>query len=89
MGLIMWLLTREVLRLRGELPRSQEWKVLPDLFFHRDAADEQKIQDEIDGGGEEYVPAESSAEGAQPAAAMPANAAEKEWDDPNRAAWGI
>jgi len=35
-GLIWYLLCREVLRLRGTLPRSEAWSVLPDLFFYRD-----------------------------------------------------
>lgn len=36
-GLIWWLLAREVLRLRGILPnRSAEWEVMPDLYFYRD-----------------------------------------------------
>lgn len=35
-GLIWYLLCREVLRLRGTIPRSEAWSVLPDLFFYRD-----------------------------------------------------
>lgn len=36
-GLMWWLLTREVLRLRGQLVRSVAWPVVPDLYFYRDA----------------------------------------------------
>lgn len=36
-GLIWWLLAREVLRLRGTLPsRTEPWTVMPDLYFYRD-----------------------------------------------------
>ena len=36
-GLIWWLLAREVLRIRGTLPdRQTEWSVMPDLYFYRD-----------------------------------------------------
>lgn len=34
-GLIWWMLAREVLRLRGTLSRSQVWDIMPDLFFYR------------------------------------------------------
>ena len=79
MGLVMWLLTREVLRLRGELPRSQDWKVLPDLFFYRDQADEQKIQNEIDGEGEAPIAQEEAA---------PAQEA-GEWNENAGENWGV
>ncbi|CAH7673808.1 small subunit ribosomal protein SAe [Phakopsora pachyrhizi] len=38
-GLIWWLLCREVLRLRGNVTRSGvgAWNVMPDMFFFRDA----------------------------------------------------
>ncbi|KAF8320704.1 ribosomal protein S2 [Clavulina sp. PMI_390] len=42
-GLIWWLLAREVLRLRGSIPRAQEWGVMVDMFFYRDP---QEIEDE-------------------------------------------
>jgi len=36
-GLIWWMLAREVLRLRGTLPnRETEWDVMTDLYFYRD-----------------------------------------------------
>lgn len=46
-GLMFWLLAREVLRMRGDIVRSTEWEVSVDLFFHRDL-DEIKAQEEED-----------------------------------------
>jgi len=45
-GLAFWLLTREVLRMRGLLSRSQSWEVMVDMFFYRDAnEDNEKTAD--------------------------------------------
>lgn len=46
-GLAWWLLAREVMRLRGTLSRSEEWDVMPDLFFYRNS-DEIKKQEQED-----------------------------------------
>jgi len=35
-GLMLWFLAREVLRLRGLLSRDAPWEVMADLFFYRD-----------------------------------------------------
>jgi small subunit ribosomal protein SAe len=55
-GLMLWFLAREVLRIRGTLPRTEPWDVMPDLFFYRDqeeAAKEEpqavaEVQDQFD-----------------------------------------
>jgi len=39
-GLLYWLLAREVLRLRKTIPRDQKWDIMPDLFFYRDPEEE-------------------------------------------------
>jgi small subunit ribosomal protein SAe len=48
-GLIWWMLAREVLRLRGSVLRSDTWDIMPDLYFYRSPAeierDERSAQD--------------------------------------------
>ena len=44
-GLMFWLLAREMLRMRGNVPRTSEWGESVDLFFYRDP-DEIKKQQE-------------------------------------------
>lgn len=41
-GLIWWFLAREVLRLRGLIPRETKWDVVVDLFFYRDPEEAEK-----------------------------------------------
>ncbi|CAF3193206.1 unnamed protein product [Rotaria socialis] len=41
-GLMWWFLTREVLRLRGEINRQAPWEVMVDLFFYRDPEETEK-----------------------------------------------
>jgi small subunit ribosomal protein SAe len=35
-GLVWWMLAREILRLRGDQARSLTWEIMPDLYFYRD-----------------------------------------------------
>jgi len=68
-GLIYWLLTREVLRIKGELKRDEPWDVMVDLFFYRDPDQKDKKAEEA----ETEAPAgpEGDAEGeSAPAATM-------------------
>jgi len=41
-GLMWWLLAREVLRLRGQITREGKWDVVVDLFFYRDPEEAEK-----------------------------------------------
>jgi len=41
-GLMWWMLAREVLRLRGTISRDLPWTVMPDLYFYRTPRDLKK-----------------------------------------------
>ena len=45
-GLLYWLLAREVLRLRGAIDRYATWEVAVDLFFYRDPEELKALEDE-------------------------------------------
>jgi len=78
-GLMWWLLAREVMRLRDpkNFPRSKEWDVMVDLFFYRDP-EEERAAEEVDGGfeGQEAFPQGAPEWGA-------AGADQTNWEDQN------
>merc|ERR1712137_253687 len=45
-GLMYWMLAREVLRLRGSVSRMSDWEVPVDLFFYRDPEELKKAEEE-------------------------------------------
>eukprot|EP00033_Pygsuia_biforma_P000139 GCRY01000175.1.p2 GENE.GCRY01000175.1~~GCRY01000175.1.p2 ORF type:complete len:263 (+),score=80.69 GCRY01000175.1:76-864(+) len=67
-GLLYWMLAREVLRLRASIPRTSPWDVMVDLFFYRDPEDVAE---------EEREKAAAAAAAAIPEAAAPAA---EEWN---------
>ncbi|WVN90677.1 40S ribosomal protein S0 [Cryptococcus depauperatus CBS 7841] len=83
-GLLWYLLCREVLRLRGSVPRGPTgpsgWDVLPDLFFYRDP-------EEIEREAAEKAAAAATAEGADADAVATSAAAAvgQEWNAENAA----
>ena len=98
-GLVWWMLAREVLRLRGTLAnREVDWDVVVDLYFYRDPEAEEQKDEENKPGVEEAGPAavdrgftdqadwqgeSGTAPGIEGAPAPDAN-----WNDPGAAAGG-
>lgn len=77
-GLLWWMLAREVLRFRGTISRAQPWSVMCDLYFYRDPEDVEKDEQA------QYQALQSGAEAAYPAAAAP-----EEWTAAAPAATGF
>ncbi|KAK0042223.1 40S ribosomal protein SA [Biomphalaria pfeifferi] len=55
-GLMWWLLAREVLRLRGTISRDHPWEIMPDLFFYRDPEEVEKEEKEAAERAKEDIP---------------------------------
>jgi len=43
-ALIWWMLAREILRLKGEIPRTSEWEVPVDMFLFREPEEQEKLE---------------------------------------------
>jgi small subunit ribosomal protein SAe len=61
--MVYYLLAKEILVLRGQLKRNQEWEELVDLFYYRTInLNEQEKKEEEDNQVEEKVPEDADAE---------------------------
>lgn len=74
-GLMMWFLAREVLRIRGVQSREAEWDVCVDLFFSRDPKEIEESQK----AAAEAAAAEAAANTEVDASAAPAD---DSWEQP-------
>lgn len=94
-GLMWWLLAREVLRIRGAISRSIAWPVVVDLFFYRDPEEAEKEE----AAAKELLPVPKIEEIIEHPVEEPTNWAEEvqpevvgvaeDWnDDSVKASWG-
>merc|ERR1711970_1164533 len=102
-GMLYWMLAREVLRLRGTISR-QSWDVVVDLFFYRDPEEAEKQLEEAQAAGEtteapasyqappaaDYAAPEPAAAdwGTSAAAPAPVADASMEWGATPATEWG-
>jgi len=81
-GLLYWMLAREVLRMRGTISR-QSWDVVVDLFFYRDPEEAEKQLEEAQAGEAAEAPQFGAPAADYGAPAMaPAPEATPEWGAP-------
>jgi small subunit ribosomal protein SAe len=80
-GLMYWLLAREVLRMRGSINRAVPWEVPVDLFFYRDVEELEKQEKELLTANEEGAPASWNKIDAAPAVSAQGEFA-KTYDEP-------
>uniref|UniRef100_H0XKY6 40S ribosomal protein SA n=1 Tax=Otolemur garnettii TaxID=30611 RepID=H0XKY6_OTOGA len=63
-GLMWWMLAREVLRMRGTISHEHPWEAIPDLYFYRDP---EEIEKEEQAAAEKAVTREFQGEWTAPA----------------------
>lgn len=85
-GLMWWLLAREVLRFRGEISRNEPWGVVVDLFFYRDPEEAEKdeaVTKDVPAVQDAPIvePAEETADWIEDTPKLPAVQQPEDWND--------
>lgn len=66
-GLMFWLLAREVLRLQGRVAREKDWDIMVDMFIYRDPEEAEKAEESKAGGYQHnWAPDQADWEGEAP-----------------------
>jgi len=96
-GIMWWMLAREVLRLRGSITRTEVWEYMPDLYFFRDTEEVEKADQAALPAAGDAPEAQAWAETAAPAAAdwattpaqaFPAAGTTEDWGASAAGDWG-
>lgn len=84
-GLIWWMLAREVLRLRGNVPRDSEWEIMPDLYFYRSPEEIEREEQ----AAQEAAQAQLEEEGDNLVADWDAAPADEDWGQAPAEEWAV
>jgi len=85
-GLLYWLLAREVLRLRAVISRTEPWPIMVDMFFYRDPEEAEK---EAEGDDAKAIEAPGDAAGYAGGFAGDIGAGAADWAQPGTGGeWG-
>mmetsp|Transcript_9902 Transcript_9902/g.23130 ORF Transcript_9902/g.23130 Transcript_9902/m.23130 type:complete len:295 (-) Transcript_9902:85-969(-) len=88
-GLLYWLLAREVLRLRSVINRSQPWDIMVDMFFYRDPEEAEKEAEAMEEAKViEAPPADFTAGAPTYGGPTDMGAGGGEWSQPGGGEWG-